>query len=1124
METIEHKERVIAGWFYTELQKLNAEELEPVEAIWRLNSLLERMILERTSQERLAFSTMFARMAYVFQRHEVPVPVRMNLHYFRQQYQQTAGSAELATLGLNALAHGVRALYRLPWPAELEARVSEHLDMPPRSYEPASFEASLRVLVEGVNPQEELLLVRQAERPEELLLVRYNEAGRNELFNQSIRLLGNWIPLPVEANLLDVEIDQEGLLHPRGFVWCPDYLMDVSAVAECFNGVKPEPMTFLLSKFSLPEVSKHLVLGNIANFFLDELMSRPEATFAETFPKVFQLAPLSFCLLPEAELREIQQRSQRHFLTLKEMVQSGFKAQDIDPAQAWLEPSFYSARHGLQGRLDVFYHNGQQAAIVELKSGSAYMANSHRIGKSHFVQTLLYDLLIRAVYGNRLKPLNYILYSKEDREALRYAPRETWMQYEALELRNHLMAIEQMLIGTLANEVREPLLESAAARLFRKLCPEGVPKATGFTQRNLQAFSELWQGLSSLEQKYWIAFSGFIAREQQLAKTGVQGLEGAKGQASLWLNTFDDKDAGYEIMAGLELEENRASDEQPELVLRRTEHTNPLANFRAGDIAVLYPAVPDCRKATALEHQLIKGSVVRVDAGRVTLRLRSKQFLTSFFDRYPSWNLEHDLIDSSFRGMYQALCEFAGSPRPRRDLLMGLRAPAEASTPEGDIRRMPRLTDEQQRIFRQLVQAPEYFLLWGPPGTGKTSVMLKALVQWLLEETQEQVLLLAYTNRAVDEICESIERIGPTMRGHYLRIGSSNSTADGFQEQLFQQKMAGAGSRKAVLDILEKHRLVVGTVASLGSRQELFRLKKFDRIIIDEASQILEPMLCGLLLRTPKFVLIGDHLQLPAVVTQDEHLSAVADTELQAIGMGNLRNSLFERLYKRCQQQGWHWAYAQLSRQGRMHGEIMDFPNRHFYGGTLQCLPEGSAGHTRQLSALSWEQSAGDPPLLRQLASRRVMFLPTPADDSNPQAKTNRHEAELILTLIRHFKTLYQRSGKPWLPDTLGVITPYRAQIAQIQDLLSSSGIEEAPHITVDTVERYQGGARDIILISLCTNRVSQLNALSSLSEEGIDRKLNVALTRAREQLVLLGNPEMLEASAVYRALMGWCG
>jgi DNA replication ATP-dependent helicase Dna2 len=386
------------------------------------------------------------------------------------------------------------------------------------------------------------------------------------------------------------------------------------------------------------------------------------------------------------------------------------------------------------------------------------------------------------------------------------------------------------------------------------------------------------------------------------------------------------------------------------------------------------------------------------------------------------------------------------------------------------------------------------------------------------------VLLLAYTNRAVDEICESIERIGPTMRGHYLRIGSSNSTADGFQEQLFQQKMAGAGSRKAVLDILEKHRLVVGTVASLGSRQELFRLKKFDRIIIDEASQILEPMLCGLLLRTPKFVLIGDHLQLPAVVTQDEHLSAVADTELQAIGMGNLRNSLFERLYKRCQQQGWHWAYAQLSRQGRMHGEIMDFPNRHFYGGTLQCLPEGSAGHTRQLSALSWEQSAGDPPLLRQLASRRVMFLPTPADDSNPQAKTNRHEAELILTLIRHFKTLYQRSGKPWLPDTLGVITPYRAQIAQIQDLLSSSGIEEAPHITVDTVERYQGGARDIILISLCTNRVSQLNALSSLSEEGIDRKLNVALTRAREQLVLLGNPEMLEASAVYRALMGWCG
>jgi len=77
--------------------------------------------------------------------------------------------------------------------------------------------------------------------------------------------------------------------------------------------------------------------------------------------------------------------------------------------------------------------------------------------------------------------------------------------------------------------------------------------------------------------------------------------------------------------------------------------------------------------------------------------------------------------------------------------------------------------------------------------------------------------------------------------------------------------------------------------------------------------------------------------------------------------------------------------------------------------------------------------------------------------------------------------------------------------------------------ITIDTVERYQGGARDIIIISLSTNSLSQLQSLISLSDEGVDRKLNVALTRAREQLILLGNPELLEGNAIYRELIGYC-
>ena len=130
--------------------------------------------------------------------------------------------------------------------------------------------------------------------------------------------------------------------------------------------------------------------------------------------------------------------------------------------------------------------------------------------------------------------------------------------------------------------------------------------------------------------------------------------------------------------------------------------------------------------------------------------------------------------------------------------------------------------------------------------------------------------------------------------------------------------------------------------------------------------------------------------------------------------------------------------------------------------------------------------------------------------------------AERIKDLVAAYTELYTQMGKPFHGGTMGIITPYRAQIAQIRFTLEAAGLDHFP-ITIDTVERYQGGARDIILISLCTNSSRQMRSLVSLSEEGIDRKLNVALTRAREAVVLLGNPDLLRENPGYGALLQQC-
>ncbi len=1112
----------LAALFYRELEKVagNEEmsEAVKVDALYRLLSLL---FVEWTAKERLQFSTLFARIAYTCQKAEVDRQLHYYIHAFRKRALDTLKQKEqevptVYELGLKVLAESIAALMEQAIPEPLSRIIPRSWPLGFRSHAVQAFRAKARVVALGNDEEQQQLLVRDEVQPHTSIRVQYNEADRNENFMPTIQAIQRVFGFPVTLNLIDVEVDEAGVYHPRAFVVEPDQLMDVTAIAECFRAGGENPWPYLMKKFLPFEPNKYLMIGHIANFFLDELMTGAAGDFRETFSKVFKLNPLAFCLFDNREVKEIMQRSQKHFLNLRQMVSRGFREEGIEPKNCYLEPSFYSETYGLQGRLDIL-HRGEKSAIVELKSGKPFMPNIYGLSANHFTQTLLYDLMVRSAFGNDADPTNYILYSGQDDKQLRFAPRVRSQQYEALQLRNQLVALERLL-SKLGDPGAGDLLEQGR-RLFGKLRPSRFPELKGFLQRDLALFEKVFQGMSEVAQRYFIAFSGFIAREHQLAKAGIQGIGRANGLASLWLKPFEEKQEDFEIISHLRLDTNNADEEEPLATFSKTELTNPLANFRSGDIAVLYPHQEE--GVAALSNQIFKCTILDVTNETVTVRLRSRQFNSSIFEQFDYWNLEHDLLDSSFTSMYQGLFAFAQSPKERQELLLTQRPPREGEPQE--VVTPAELTSEQQDIFRKALSAEDYFLLWGPPGTGKTSMMLKHLVGYLLDNTEENILLLAYTNRAVDEICESIESIRQDIRRHYLRIGSRYSTAQRFQQQLLEAKIEKVSSRKELMEVIGKHRIFVATVASMASKSELLQLKHFHRVIIDEASQVLEPMLVGLLPHFERFILIGDHKQLPAVVVQDGDNSAVYDARLQEIGLGNLRNSLFERLFKRCQEFGWHWAYAQLSHQGRMHQDIMAFPNRYFYDGSLKILPPSLPAHLRQLQKIPYYLREGKVPELEQILCReRVAFLSTPTDESSATQKTNTHEALLIGELVEAFQRIYENNGIELAGHSIGVITPYRAQIAQIRAVLEE---RKAPlHLlTIDTVERYQGGARDVILISLCTNSISQLMALSSLSEEGVDRKLNVALTRAREHVVFMGNPELLQQSEIYRELIKFC-
>lgn len=1088
-----------------------------VEALYRLLNLL---FVEITRKENLHFTTLFARIAYTCHKYQLERQLQYYIHQFRKRAPQAKPEdrEDLLSLGTKVLADTIEAIFEESPPEAVQRLIPDDWTFPFVAVEVKQYLPKLRVLALEEDREKCQLLVRSEEQPEAVIPIAYNIAEHNENFNPTIDLIRTIMGFPVLLNLIDVELGADGVYRPRAFVVEPDFLVEVTAVSECFQVQGADPWGYLLKKFLPFEATAPLMIGHIANFFLDELMTEPESTFKQLAPRTFQLNPLTFCLFSDRQIREVLQKSQKHYLNLKKMVMQDFAAEGIHREDCYLEPSFYSETYGLQGRLDLLYRpteESSRAAIVELKSGKPFMPNVYGLSTTHFTQTLLYDLLVHSAFGRKTKVTNYILYSGQDDRQLRFAPTIKAQQYEAMQLRNQLVALERLLaqLGTGDKDLLDQ-----GQRLFGRLSPVHFPKMRGFARRNLEHFERVYSRLSELEKRYFISFAGFIAREQALAKTGASDQEGINGLAALWLNSSEEKLENFDLIQYLELEENRAGEEEPILVFKRTERTHQLANFRQGDIAVLYPQEEG--RIGVLSNQIFKCSIIDIDQKKVVVRLRSRQFNDRTFSEYEHWSLEHDLLDSSFTGIYRSLFAFCGHTAEKKRLLLTTQAPGKPETVElGDT---PGMTRDQREILGQALSAQDYFLLWGPPGTGKTSVMLRYMVDHLLHRTDENILLLAYTNRAVDEICESIERIGPELRDQYLRIGSRYSTAPAFRDQLLRSKTQRIKSRKELRELIDRQRIFVSTVSSIVGKSELLQLKTFQTVIIDEASQILEPMLVGLLPHFARFILIGDHKQLPAVVTQDTGSSTVKDSSLQQIGLNNLRNSLFERLFKRCKAEQWDWAYAQLKHQGRMHQHIMEFPNQHFYEKTLQILPEGISVRERQLRNSFLEIPANSDELLTRLGRQRMIFLPTPIDESTPLQKTNQYEAEMVGKLVSLIGEVYAQQGQGLGKDRIGVITPYRAQIAQIRYALEAQGLDP-DQITIDTVERYQGGARDIILLSLCTNSTRQLELLSTLSDEGVDRKLNVALTRAREQIVVLGNRELLSRHEVYRKLLDYC-
>ncbi len=922
----------------------------------------------------------------------------------------------------------------------------------------------------------------------------------------------------MQLHLIRPRFHEDGIIYPELIILEPDYLVDISQIARCMDSFSDSPLVYLLHMIEPSAESEAIMLGNLAGQLLDETLhtQAEERSYSTSARQFFEQNALSLLATPPSA--QFHANAQVQLQHIRKAIREDLPAQtgSFDATRVMVEPSFFSPMLGLQGRMDMLQLDLR--VLVEQKSGSGAFVpgdadpSTPKPQRAHYVQLLLYMALLRYNYRNQYEENNhqlhaFLLYSKYQNSllGLGFAPE---LLFHAFKLRNQLVWHQFRLA-----EGGFSILENLTPE---QLNPSGQQNRLWgeFRRPKIEQLLAPIRQANSTEKTYYYRMLTFIAREHQLSKLGNQQKENS-GFSSIWLDSLDEKLSAGNIYHQLRLVSpaEDAEGQVTQVVLRfHKQLLNDMSNFRPGDIVILYSYKPDTLP-DACNTMVFRCSIVSITPEHITLNLRKTQVDAFVFLRHKDyyWAVEHDFFESSYTTLYRGMHAFLSAPQERRELLMATRHPKvdESLSLLGEY-------GSFNELSLRVRQARELFLIIGPPGSGKTSFgMLNTLKEELLHP-DAQVLLLSYTNRAVDEICSKLyaEKIP------FLRIGNALACQPQYQPYLFDNQVRECSSLTQLQELLIQTRVVVGTVTSMNSAQSIFKYKQFSLAIIDEASQILEPHIIGLLSAThgsepaiKKFVMIGDHKQLPAVVQQTEQESAVDSPQLHQIGLYNCRFSLFERLLHLYGNDS--SVTYMLTKQGRMHQEIAELPNRLFYKGKLQVVPL-----PHQIAQLPTEGGTEDE-LTNLLLTRRVMFLPSKTPKHSLSDKVNQPEADIIASLVERIFKIERENFSA--QETIGIIVPYRNQIATVRNTIARLGIPELMDITIDTVERYQGSQRRYIIYGFTIQKYYQLRFLTNNTfvEDGklIDRKLNVAMTRAQEHLIMIGNPALLENNPLFREI-----
>ena len=610
--------------------------------------------------------------------------------------------------------------------------------------------------------------------------------------------------------------------------------------------------------------------------------------------------------------------------------------------------------------------------------------------------------------------------------------------------------------------------------------------------------------LALQQQRLLLELEYTTEREAYRRQTEAMGLMRKVKRGDAWYPVRGGR-SYYNSLNQLVVEVHRTQDEDIE---HNFEYGRPICFFHVGD---------DGKGGEKISYFKQTGTVNYVDGDRMVVIVPDSATAAEV-QNANNLGVQLYFDETTYRLMFEALDRVTNAKGNRlaylRDLFYSHQQAAHFTFAP---LRFPWLNTTQEKAVNEVLRAKDVMVVHGPPGTGKTTTLVEAINETLHRESQ--VMVCAQSNMAVDWIAEQL-----TDRGiNVLRIGNPTRVNDKMLSFTYERRFEAHPDypqlwsiRKAIRELRQQRRrgdnfhqkkdrlqaratelelriqaqlfgearVIACTLA--GSANRILDGQKYATLFIDEAAQALEAACWIAIRKATRVVFAGDHCQLPPTV---KSIAAMK---------GGLAKTLMERIVENKPE-----VVTLLRVQYRMHEDIMRFSSDYFYGGMVETAPQ-----VKHRSILEYDNP--------------MMWVDTAGLDCKEEfvgetfGRINKAEANLTLETL----TLYlKKIGKERILEEridVGVISPYRAQVQHLRRLIAKSGdLKPFRHlISVNTVDGFQGQERDIIIISLVrANEEGQIGFLRDL------RRMNVAITRARMKLIILGDSGTLTRHPFYKRL-----